>query len=63
MNDNFQTQANIPSALRVAAGDDRFGQPRGLGISIIAFKVPLQDTVPVQDTRRTGSGQQERKCL
>jgi quercetin dioxygenase-like cupin family protein len=28
-----------PSALRVAAGADRFGEQRGLGISTIAFKM------------------------
>lgn len=30
---------NMPGALRVAAGADRFGEQRGLGISTIAFKV------------------------
>ena len=33
--------ANQPSALRVAAGADREGESRGLGISTIAFKVSL----------------------
>lgn len=33
------TSANIPAALRVAAGADREGESRGLGISTIAFKV------------------------
>ena len=31
--------ADMPAALRVAAGADRFGEQRGLGISTIAFKV------------------------
>ena len=31
--------ADMPLALRVAAGADRFGEQRGLGISTIAFKV------------------------
>ena len=33
--------AERPSALRVAAGADRFGEERGLGISTIAFKVSM----------------------
>ncbi len=33
--------ADQPSALRVAAGADREGESRGLGISTIAFKVSL----------------------
>ncbi len=32
---------NIPAALRVAAGADRFGEQRGLGISTIDFKVTM----------------------
>ncbi len=31
----------MPGALRVAAGADRFGEQRGLGISTIAFKVTM----------------------
>jgi len=30
--------------VRVAAGEDRFGEHRGLGISTIAFKVSPQDS-------------------
>lgn len=30
---------NMPAPLRVAAGADRFGEQRGLGISTVAFKV------------------------
>ncbi|SRR5579871_6102004 len=36
--------ANHPSALRVAAGIDREGESRGLGISTIAFKVSLPNS-------------------
>src|SRR5689334_5199291 len=32
-----------PPILRVAAGEDRFGEQRGLGVSSIAFKVCPQD--------------------
>jgi quercetin dioxygenase-like cupin family protein len=35
------TSVEKPSALRVAAGADREGESRGLGISTIAFKVSL----------------------
>lgn len=34
---------DMPAALRVAAGADRFGEQRGLGISTIAFKVTTSD--------------------
>ena len=30
--------------VRVAAGADRFGEHRGLGVSVIAFKVTPQDS-------------------
>ena len=43
MNDSLQIPASLPSALRVAAGEDRFGERRGLGISSIDFKVSTQD--------------------
>ena len=33
--------ADIPAALLLAAGADRFGEQRGLGISTIAFKVTM----------------------
>lgn len=33
----------MPAALRVAAGADREGQQRGLGISTIAFKMSMSD--------------------
>ncbi len=44
MNDSLHTPASSPSVLRVAAGDDRFGEERGLGISSVAFKVSTQDS-------------------
>ena len=34
----------VPFALRVAAGQDRFGQQWGLGISSITFKVTMEDS-------------------
>ena len=43
MNDSLQTPASLSSALCVAAGEDRFGERRGLGISSIDFKVSTQD--------------------
>jgi quercetin dioxygenase-like cupin family protein len=36
---NESVSAEMPSALFLAAGADRFGEQRGLGISTIAFKV------------------------
>ena len=44
MGTSLQTQANLPPALLVAAGNDRFGEQRGLGISSISFKVVPQDS-------------------
>ena len=38
------TSANMPHALIVVAGEDRFGEHRGLGISTIDFKVVPQDS-------------------
>ena len=35
--------AGLPTVLHVAAGDDRFGEHRGLGISTIDLKVTSQD--------------------
>ena len=42
-NKPLQTPATLPPILRVAAGEDRFGEQRGLGISAIQFKVSPQD--------------------
>ena len=46
MNESLQNPASMqpPRALQVAAGADRFGEHRGLGISSIAFKVVPQDS-------------------
>lgn len=35
---------HTPGAVRVAAGEDRFGEQRGLGISVITFKMCPQDS-------------------
>lgn len=43
MNDVLETPSVVPSALRLAAGEDRFGEQRGLGISTIAFKMSPAD--------------------
>jgi mannose-6-phosphate isomerase-like protein (cupin superfamily) len=44
MDESLHTPASMPTALRVAAGQDRFGEQRSLGISTIAFKVSSQDS-------------------
>ncbi len=44
MSDSLENPASSPEWLRVAAGADRFGEERGLGISTIAFKVSPQDS-------------------
>lgn len=44
MNEPAGTAPGIPFALRVAAGQDRFGEQRGLGIQSIDFKVTTQDS-------------------
>ena len=43
MNDSLQMPDPMPPAPRVAAGEDRFGKRRGLGISVIDFKVSTRD--------------------
>ena len=43
MTETQQSSAGLPPVLRVAAGEDRFGEQRGLGISTIDFKVSPQD--------------------
>ncbi len=45
MHESLETQPSVPSIfpLYVAAGEDRFGEHRGLGISVIDFKVSPQD--------------------
>jgi quercetin dioxygenase-like cupin family protein len=44
MSESLRTPASLPPVLRVAAGEDRFGEHRGLGVSSIAFKVTPQDS-------------------
>ena len=44
MNDSQNEDSNPPAALRILAGEDRFGEHRGLGISSIAFKIIPQDS-------------------
>jgi quercetin dioxygenase-like cupin family protein len=44
MHQSVPTQSNLPSVLHVAAGEDRFGEQRGLGISVITFKILPQDS-------------------
>ena len=44
MASHLQVQYNFPPALLIAAGDDRFDERRGLGISTISFKVVPQDS-------------------
>jgi quercetin dioxygenase-like cupin family protein len=46
MDESLQTLTGIPSAhaQRLAVGEDRFGEQRGLGISSIDFKVVPQDS-------------------
>lgn len=44
MNKTSHTPAHLPPAIQVAAGEDRFDEHRGLGISTIAFKVIPQDS-------------------
>src|SRR5437899_970942 len=47
MNDQSQTQANVPPILRVAAGEDLYGEYRGRDVSYIAFKVCPPDSTGV----------------
>jgi quercetin dioxygenase-like cupin family protein len=44
MNESPAPPVPLPPALQVAAGTDRFGEQRSLGISTIAFKVMPQDS-------------------
>ena len=43
MDKTLQTQSSNSPILRVAAGEDRFGEQRGLGISTISFKLTSTD--------------------
>jgi mannose-6-phosphate isomerase-like protein (cupin superfamily) len=44
MTESDLSSASLPSAHLVAAGEDRFGELRGLGVSTIAFKVVPNDS-------------------
>lgn len=44
MDETTPTPSPSPSALVVTAGEDRFGEHRGLGISVIDFKVTPHDS-------------------
>lgn len=44
MDDSPHAPASMPPALRIAAGHDRFGERRSLGISAIDFKITAQDS-------------------
>ena len=44
MNTITRSPGGESPVLVVAAGEDRFGEHRGLGISVIAFKVVPQDS-------------------
>lgn len=44
MNEPVQVPPGMPAALLVAAGEDQFGEYRGLGVSSIQFKVTPQDS-------------------
>ncbi|RPI32543.1 MAG: cupin domain-containing protein [Chloroflexota bacterium] len=44
MDKSSQPQSNLPAPVLVAAGEDRFGEHHGLGISTVTFKVTPQDS-------------------
>lgn len=59
MNEDSRTGANFPPALMVPAGQDRFGERRGLGISTIQFKATPQDgdgVLIIENTFRNKGG-------
>jgi quercetin dioxygenase-like cupin family protein len=59
MGTSSEAQNNNPLALLVPAGEDQFGEHRGLGISTIAFKVTPQDsngTLIIENTFREKGG-------
>ncbi|GAB4454702.1 MAG: hypothetical protein Kow0031_36580 [Anaerolineae bacterium] len=59
MDQSAQTQDSMPAPLRLAAGEDRFGEQRGLGISTIAFKLCPQDSgglLVIENTFRAKGG-------
>lgn len=44
MNELLRASEELPSAIPVKMGEDRFGEQRGLGVSFITFKVVPQDS-------------------
>jgi len=44
MGNSLESETNNPPALLVAAGEDQFGEHRGLGVSAITFKVTPKDS-------------------
>lgn len=59
MNESLQTLVPPPPILRVAAGEDRFGEHRGLGVSAIQFKVVPQGSngiLVIENTFREKGG-------
>jgi quercetin dioxygenase-like cupin family protein len=44
MNAPIGANSDLPPALLIPAGEDRFGEHRGLGISSITFKITPQDS-------------------
>jgi quercetin dioxygenase-like cupin family protein len=59
MNEISRQMSDLPAILRVAAGEDRFGENRGLGVSTLAFKLTPQDANGVlilENTFRTRGG-------
>ncbi len=44
MDGSLQTRTDLAPALRVAAGEDRYGESRGLGISTLLFKAMPQNS-------------------
>lgn len=47
MSETSNVSTSVPAVLRVAAGQDRFGEHHGLGISVIDFKLSAQDRADV----------------
>ena len=59
MKENLTTPAEFPAAILVPAGNDRYGEHRGLGVSVIQFKVTPQDstgTLIIENTFHTKGG-------
>src|SRR5215831_4699174 len=43
MNTVLQNHAKVPPIMRVASGEDQFGEYRGIGTGVVAFKVTSPD--------------------